>query len=144
MITKKSTIPGTDLHVIGSSIGRLDNDLDPTLDQLPDVLRIQGRPPLPNVDCLPSNGHDLGPIRQETLGHLMVWREDPGTNLLCCFPPHPWKVKDITLDANCLLLVLWSLFFSLLKVLGLKYSPTKSLTWIVKDKVFKALVVFLI
>lgn len=42
MIKIKSTTTDTDLHVIGSSIGRLDNDLDPTLDQLPDVLRIQG------------------------------------------------------------------------------------------------------
>lgn len=33
----------------------------------------------------------------------------------------------------------FSLFLSLLKIQGLKYSPSKWLTWIVKDKVFKAL-----
>lgn len=89
MITIKSITQGTNLHVVGSSIGRLDDDLDPTLDQLPDMLRIQGGPPLPNVDRLPPDGHDLWPLGGEPLGHLMVWGEDPGTNLLCCFPPHP-------------------------------------------------------
>lgn len=94
----------TDLHVVGSPVGRLDNDLDPAFHQFPDLLGIERGPSFPHVDRLTANGHDLGPVRVEPLEPFILRRENSGTKLLGRPPPHPSKVKVVALVMRWFLL----------------------------------------
>lgn len=48
----------THILVDGPSVGRLDEDLVASMDDLFNVARSQGRPSLPHVDVLTPDGHD--------------------------------------------------------------------------------------